>query len=105
MPKPNAEVNKSEVIRELLKQKPKANTKEIVEILAQKGITVHPNLVYLIKSKKKQKKRRQKRQRVLETTKKAGIRNPVDLVLKVKILAGEAGGMHNLKQLVDVLAQ
>jgi hypothetical protein len=31
--------------------------------------------------------------------------NPAQLVLKVKQLAAEAGGMSNLKELVEVLAE
>ena len=56
-------VNKSEAIRELLKQQPAAKSKEIVAQMARRGIRVAPTLVYYIKSKQKQQRRRQKRQR------------------------------------------
>ena len=35
----------------------------------------------------------------------AGMANPVDLILKVRKLAGEACGITQLKNLVDVLAE
>jgi hypothetical protein len=34
-----------------------------------------------------------------------GVSNPVEVVLKVKALAREIGGIRNLKQLVDALAE
>ena len=52
----------------------------------------------------KAKRRRQKRERVTSTSKMFGVANPVELILKVKALAAEAGGIDNLKQLVDAMA-
>lgn len=98
-------VSKSDSIRELLGKNPKTPVKEVVATLGQQGITVKPNHVYLIKSKMTNRKRRQKRQRAVETSGKAGVLNPIDLILKVKKLATEAGGMANFKMLVDVLAE
>lgn len=98
-------VNKSEAVREILTKNPKTPVKEIVATLDQRGISISPNLVYLIKSKMKQRKRRQKRQRVLETTQKAGITNPIDLILKVRGLANQMGGIAHLKKLIDVLVE
>ena len=98
-------VNKSEAIREMLAQHPHAPSKEIVSLLGEKGIRVQPSLVYFIKSKQRHQQRQQKRARANETSQRMGSRNPVELILQVKRLAGEAGGMKNLKQLVDVLAE
>lgn len=109
MPKPSQNqdgkpINKSAAIREMVAQNPHAQSKEIVALLGQKGIKVQPSLVYYIKSKQRNQKRRQKRQRVTETSQNTGSSNPVELVLKVKGVAREAGGIKNLKRLVDALA-
>ena len=65
---------------------------------------VAPTLVYYVKSKQKQAKRRQKRKRVAAASRKTATTNPVELVLRVKDLAREVGGIGNLKMLVDMLA-
>ncbi len=98
-------VNKSAAIRDMLAEHPTAGPKQIVALLADKGIKVTPTLVYYIKSKNNQAKRKQKRERVAETSRKTGTVNPVELILRVKALSREAGGIQSLKQLVDVLAE
>ncbi|MFL5339216.1 MAG: hypothetical protein ACJ8F7_03530 [Gemmataceae bacterium] len=98
-------INKSEAIRELLAQNPKAGSKEIVTQLSQRGIKVAPTLVYYIKSKQNHAARKAKRQRAVDKSGWTGPGNPVDLIVKVKALANEAGGIHTLKRLVDVLAE
>src|SRR3954462_6625778 len=97
-------VNKSDAIREALAQNPKAGPKDIVTLLAGRGIKVAPSLVYFIKSKAKHAKLKQKRARVAAATKGTGAPNPVELVLRVKDIAREVGGIQNLKMLVDLLA-
>jgi hypothetical protein len=96
--------NKSEAIRDMIAQNPKAQSKEIVSLLGARGVKVQPSLVYYIKSKQKNSKRRQKRERVAATSERTGAGDPVALVLKVKALAREAGGIANLQQLVGALA-
>ena len=98
-------VNKSEAIREILAQSPKSQVKEIVALLKQRGITVNPNLVYLIKSKRSQKAKRENRLAAVEANRKAGLANPVELIMEVRKVAEKAGGMRHLKELVDMLAQ
>lgn len=98
-------VNKSAAIREVIAQHPNGTSKEVVSLLSQRGIKVRPTLVYYIKSKERQLKRRQKRQHVAETSRNTGAVNPVELVLKVKELSRQAGGIGCLKQLVDALAE
>jgi hypothetical protein len=98
------EVNKSEAIRQKIREHPRAKSKQIVEMLAKDGIRVQPTLVYYIRSKRK-KKRRQKGEQEAAAAPKAPSTNPVGLILKVKDLAAKAGGMRNLKQLVDALAE
>jgi hypothetical protein len=97
-------VNKSEAIREFLAENPKADTKTIVNGLAAKGLKVAPTLVYFIKSKQNQAKRRAKRDRVAESSRGTGSKNPVEVVIRVKDLAREVGGIKNLKMLVDLMA-
>src|SRR5579871_2163261 len=108
MPRPNQSgdgkpVNKSAAIREMIAQHPQAKSQEIVALLGKEGLRVQPSLVYYIKSKQRQQKRRQKRQRVAETSQNTGTSNPVELILKVKGLARDAGGIKKLQQLVNAL--
>src|SRR4051794_8470572 len=90
-------VNKSKAIREALAANPKAGAKEIVTLLGEKGIKVSPTLVYYINSKNNQAKRKQKRERVAAASATTDHANPVELVLRVKNLATEVGGIGNLK--------
>ncbi len=47
----NGGPSKSDAIREILAKDANTPVREIVSTLKQRGMTVHPNLVYLIKSK------------------------------------------------------
>lgn len=98
---PNGGVNKSAAVRELLTQSPKMPVKEIVAAMAAKGLKVQPSTVYFLKGKMRRKQRKEIGKRLVS----AGVVNPVDLILKVRSLAGEAGGIKKLKQLVDALAE
>ena len=105
MPRKKQRGQKSSAIRELLEQNPKMPVKDIVSTLAGRGIKVNSNLVYLLRSKMHFKRRRQKRRAAVQAGRNSGVANPVALVLKVRQLAAEAGGMRHLKQLVDVLSE
>jgi hypothetical protein len=98
-------VNKSESIREALKLHPDYNPREIVAFLSDTGVKVAPTLVYYIKNRAKHAKRKQKRARVAAGAAKTSHTNPVELVLQVKDIAREVGGIGNLKMLVDLLAE
>jgi hypothetical protein len=98
----NSKINKSEVIRELLKQNPQLPVREVVMTLGEKGVKVQPSLVYFIKSKMKRANRLQVRHSFTKTTGKPG--SPVELIVKVRNLATEVGGYDQLKQLVEILA-
>jgi hypothetical protein len=105
-PSPNGTpVNKSDAVREVLAQNPKATSKEITTTLAGRGIKVAPSLIYFVKSKDNHKKRKARRALAEETSRQAGATNPLELVIRVKDLAREVGGMKSLKQLVDLLAE
>jgi hypothetical protein len=97
--------SRSQAVREALRQSPKAGSKEIIAQLAGRGIKVSPTLVYYVKSKQNQARRKEKRARVAATTRGTGTPNPVEMVVRVKELARELGGVQNLKMLVDLLAE
>ena len=99
------ERNRSEAIREALAQNPKATSKEIIAKVAEWGLKVSPTLVYFVKSKQNQARRKAKRARVVEESRRTATRDPVEVVLRVKDLAREVGGIQNLKMLVDLLAE
>jgi len=101
----NGAVNKSELIREQLGRDPKMPVKDIVSLLGQRGVKVQPSLVYFLKSKMKRQRRKHARAKAVQSGQRAGVSNAADLVFKVKTLAREAGGLSNLKHLVDVLAE
>jgi hypothetical protein len=96
---------KSAAIRDLLTQNPKMPVKNVVAALAGRGMKVNPNLVYFVKGRMKTHHRRQQRRQAAQAGQRAGEVNPVALVRKVKALAEEVGGIKNLKQLVDLLAE
>jgi len=100
-----SDVNKSVAVREILQKNPKTPVKEVISTLAAQGIKVSNTYVYALKSKRKAKKRREKRERVVATSNSLGVLDPVDLIREVKNLALRTGGLRNLRQLVDVLAE
>ncbi len=97
--------NKSGAIRDALVQNPKATSKDIVTLLGEKGVNVTPTLVYYIKSKQMQANRKKRRTDAAAMSESIKVKNPVELVMRVKQLAREVGGIRNLKQLVDLLAE
>jgi hypothetical protein len=97
--------NKSEAVREELTRNPKAGTKEVIAALAERGVKVAPTLVYYIRSKQSHARRKIKREQIAETSRNTHAANPVEVVLRVKDLAREVGGIKNLKMLVDLLAE
>lgn len=100
-------VNKSEEIRQLLRENPKITSKETVEALAAKGIKISENLYYFIKGKMRGRRGRKKkadRMVAAVTTRTGGSRHDaVATILKVKAFANEVGGLKNLKALVEAL--
>ncbi len=100
-----APINKSEAIRGVFTKSPKATSREVIAQLASEGIKVAPTLVYYVRSKQMQANRKEKRARVAESSVKTGAKNPVELVMQVRQLAREVGGIDHLKKLVDLLAE
>ncbi len=105
MAEPKSEVNKGQAARAILTKNPQASIKEVVSTLAAQGIEISYNYVYMLKSKAKDKRRKAKREKALATSNNVGITNPVELIRDVKSLAARAGGLRNLKQLVDILCE
>jgi hypothetical protein len=98
-------VSKSQAIRDMLAQHPNAKAGEVVKLLADRGVKVSPALVHLVRSTGRRKKARRRRQKAVEVSRAAGVIDPVKLVLKVRELALEAGGIKSLQRLVDTLAE
>lgn len=99
------QVTKSDAIRDELAKNPAAGSQDIITALGAKGVKVAPSLIYFVKSKLRQAKKKAKRERVAESSRSTASTNPVELVIRVKNLAREVGGVKNLKQLVDLLAE
>lgn len=97
--------NKSAAIRDALIQNPKASSKDVVSLLEKKGVKVTPTMVYYMKSKQIQANRKKKRTDAAAMSESIKVKNPVELVMKVKQLAHEVGGIKNLKKLIDLLAE
>jgi hypothetical protein len=100
-----SDVNKSAAVKEILAKNPKTKVSEVVSTLAARGIKVSDTYVYALKSKGKAKKRKEKREKAVATSNSLGVLDPVDLIREVKNLALRTGGLRNLKQLVEVLAE
>lgn len=99
-------VSKSEEVRRQLKAYPGMKAKELVAALGEKGIEVTDALVYFVKGKMKGRKARKQKvaktvAKVAETTPSI---DPLTIIMKVKGLAAEVGGMKKLKALVEALS-
>ena len=101
--------NKSQAIRDLLNANPKMKAKEIVSTLAGKGIKTNVGLVYMVKGHIKGRKGRKARKRKLTAqavtvAASSGMGDAVGVVLKVKGVAAEIGGLKKLKALVKAFS-
>ena len=105
MAKKASKVDKSQLIRDLLTTDPNADLKTIKAHLKQNGVKASSTLIYYVKGKMKQTKRKAKKALVAASPQTLAFKNPVELVLRVKDLAQEVGGIKHLKKLVDLLAE
>jgi hypothetical protein len=102
-------VNKSAAIRELYAKNAKLPVRDAVELLARQGIMVSPNLVYFVLggSRGKAKRKAGRKRRAAESHQKAGNKTgavyPLSVITDLMGLAKQAGGVANLKRLLDVL--
>ena len=105
------EVNKSQAIRDLLKENPKIKGKEAVAKLAANGIEVKNSLFYLVKGKisgGKTRRRKVQSNAVAVAVASPAHPTPADAlatIRKVQALASDVGGLRTLKQLVDALSE
>jgi hypothetical protein len=99
-----AKTNKSEMIREILTQNPHMPVRDVVASMAAKGMKVTHNLVYFLRAKMRAKKRRMVRRQVASVVSN-NLVDPVSVIVRVKALSTEVGGLAKLKQLVEVLAE
>jgi hypothetical protein len=103
------EVNKSQAIRDLLKENPKIKGSEAIAALKEKGIKVTGSLFYLVKGKALgRKKRRKKREGKAASVVESATMSHSDAlatILKLKAFAMEVGGLKTLKKLVDALSE
>jgi hypothetical protein len=99
--------SKSAAIRDVLMANGKLTAKEVVSILAAKGIKVREGLVYGVKGYMKGRKgrRRKAQQMVARVTPTTGSADAVKTILKIKSWASEVGGLRRLKALVDALSE
>jgi hypothetical protein len=100
-------VNKSEVIRQLLKANPKITAKEVGAALEAKGIKASQKLYYLVKGKilGRQAHKNKARKVVAKVAASTGNADALSTILKVKSWANEVGGMKKLKALVEALSE
>jgi hypothetical protein len=109
--KPSIEVNKSQLIRELLTVNPKITLQEASDTLARQGIEIKQSLFYIVKGRLVGRKGRRKksRQAVAAGTVANGSAPAVSDVLgtinKVKAVAAEVGGLKKLKSLLEALSE
>jgi hypothetical protein len=109
--KPGGEVNKSQSIRDLLKENPQISAREAVSTLANRNIKIAPNQFYFVKGKmlgRRGRRRKMRRQvaSVMATSNGAATRGDVVATIKkVKSLAHEVGGLKRLQALVEALSE
>lgn len=102
-------VNKSDAIRALYAANPKLPVRLAVEQLGKDGIKVAPSQVYFVlggsRGKAKRKAGRKRRAVVAseQAREKAGSTFPLSVITDLMALAERAGGMANLKRLIEVL--
>src|SRR5438874_21699 len=99
-------VNKSEEIRQIYKSNPNLKAKEVVAMLAEKGLKVTEGLVYFIKGKIVGRKRRRRRAKglVAKVAATTGNGDALATILKIKRLAAEVGGLKKLQAIIQALS-
>ena len=112
--KQEGSVNKSQAIRDLLKENPKIKANAAVAALGEKGVAIKASLFYIVKGKalgRKGRRRRNQRKAVELVTAastKNGAASQIDAagtIRKVKAMAAEVGGLQMLKALVNALTE
>ena len=108
------EINRSQAIRDLLKENPKIKASDAVSALAEKGVKIKTSLFYIVKGKAlgKRSRRRKNQRKAVEVATAPSSNGSVATksdalatILKVKKFALEVGGLRTLKGLVDALSE
>jgi hypothetical protein len=102
-------VNKSEEIRQMLRENPKVSAKEVRDSLATKGIKISDKLYYLVKGNLLGKQARKKKAKIMVAKVAAstgtGNGDALSIIRKIKSLANEVGGLKRLRALVEALSE
>jgi hypothetical protein len=112
------EVNRSQAIRDLLKENPKIKASEAISTLAAKGVTVTSGHFHVVKGKvagRKSRRRKNKQKAVtmmtapvngeVSATPAQGKSDALVMIRKIKGLAAEVGGLRSLRELVEALSE
>jgi hypothetical protein len=115
--KQEGEVNRSQAIRDLLKESPKIKASEAISTLAAKGVTVTSGHFHVVKGKllgrkSRRKKNKQKAVGLItapvngEATAPTKVKSDaLATIQKIKGLAAEVGGLRSLRALVEALSE
>ncbi|MBX7104642.1 MAG: hypothetical protein K1X57_11210 [Gemmataceae bacterium] len=95
-------MRKVDHVRGVLEKDPKMTATAVVKTLSESGVKVTPGFVYYVKNKASKARRKAKREKAATAM---GSMDSVQLILKVRALAAECGGIRKLKQLVDIFAE
>lgn len=103
--KQDGEVNKSQAIRDLLKENPEIKAGDAIAQLADKGVEIKSGLFYLVKGKTigSRKRRRKVQRNAVAVAVSSGSTDAVATILKVRKLAQEVGGLRKLAAIVEAL--
>jgi hypothetical protein len=108
------EINRSQAIRDLLKENPNIKANEAVAALAEKGVAIKSSLFYIVKGKalgRKSRRRKNQKKAIAVATAASGNGHAsskddaLATILKIKKFAAEVGGLRTLKSLVDALTE
>lgn len=102
------DVNRSEEIRKVFAETPKASAKEVIATLKAKGVEASEGLVYAVKKGMKGKKKGKKAKaaatpRTHAAPSSNGVLGVGASIATVRACADKVGGMSALKEIVDAL--
>ena len=96
------EVNKTEAVRDYLKQHRKASSDEVVESLKAQGITVSNSLVRNVKSKSKKRRKAVKQVVAAVATTGIGVKEIKQALTFIKTVGSEAAAKQALAAAVEI---
>ena len=99
-------VNKSQAIRDMLRQQPSASPLAVSESLAKQGVKVSPGFVSTVKSKSgAKKKRRRVKKKVGRPARPAGDTISMSALVQAKRLADQLGGVDKAQDALSALSK